>query len=288
MFWSLYNELGNSGKCDDPRPLLTELQSLAKQEDPTRLTVAASNDPSNKWPGVRAIADLVAWNTYPGWYYSSPPQMNQLIDKYKRDANDKPVGISEYGAGASIKQHQQNMKRGPRTSGPWHPEEWQAIVHEENYAAMEARPYLWGTHVWVMFDFASARRNEGDAPCVNDKGLVTADRRTRKDTFYFYKAKWTTGLVVYITSRRHTERTDPNTTVKVYSNCESVELKVNSQSVGSKTGTGCIFKWPDVQLKEGLNTIEAIASRDGKFCTDRCEWTLAAPAETNKTGGSGT
>jgi len=278
MFWSLYNELGNSGKCDDPRVLLNELQSLAKEEDPTRLTVAASNDPSNKWPGVRAIADLIAWNTYPGWYYGSPTQMNQLIDKYKRDANDKPVSISEYGAGASIKHHEQNIKKGPRTDGLWHPEEWQAIVHEENYAAMEARPYLWGTYVWVMFDFASAWRREGDANGINDKGLVTADRKTRKDAFYFYKAKWTSDPLVCITSRRHFERDDPNTTVKVYSNCDSVELKVNGQSMGSVSGKGCIFRWPDVRLKEGLNKIEAIATRGDTTCTDKCEWILMARA----------
>ncbi len=282
FFWSLYNELGNSGKCDDPRPLLTELQSLAKQEDSTRLTTAASNDPSNKWPGVRKIADLIAWNTYPGWYYSSPPQMNQLIDKYKRDANDKPVGISEYGAGASIKQHEQNMKKGPTPGGKWHPEEWQTIVHEENYAAMEARPYLWGSFVWAMFDFGSAGRNEGDAHGINDKGLVTADRKTRKDAFYFYKAKWTTEPFVYITSRRHTERTDPNTTVKIYSNCDSVELKINGQSLGSKTETSRVFKWFDIRLKPGLNTIEATATSDGKTYADKCEWTLTPPAEPNQ------
>lgn len=284
MFWSLYNELGNSGKCDDPRPLLTELNLLAKKEDPTRLTTAASNDPSNNWPGVRAIADLIAWNPYFGWYRGTPPQLNQEIDKYKHDANDKPVGISEYGAGASIKQHEQNMKKVPVTAGKWHPEEWQAIVHEENYSAIEARPYVWGSYVWVMFDFASAWRNEGDTPGINDKGLVTADRKTRKDAFYFYKAKWTTEPFVYITSRRHTERTDPNTIVKVYSNCSTAELKVNGQSVGSQSATGCVFKWPDIWLKEGLNTIEAIATRDGKTYTDRCEWTLTPPVESNKAG----
>ena len=274
MFWSLYNELGNSGKCDDPRPLLTELQSMAKQEDPTRLTTAASNDPSNKWPGVRAIADLVAWNTYPGWYRATPPQMGQDIDKYKRDANDRPVGISEYGAGASIQHHEQNMKKGPVTAGKRHPEEWQAIVHEENYAAMEARPYLWGTYVWAMFDFASAWRNEGDTPGINDKGLVTADRKTRKDAFYFYKAKWTKEPFVYITSRRDTERKDPNTPVKIYANCDSVELKVNGQSQGNKTNTNCIFKWLDIELKNGVNVIEAIATHSGKTYTDRCDWQL--------------
>jgi beta-galactosidase len=284
FFWSLYNELGNSGKCDDPRPLLTELQSIAKQEDSTRLTTAASNDPSNKWPGVRKIADLIAWNPYPGWYYGSPSQMNQLIDKYKRDANDKPIGISEYGAGANIKQHEQNMKKGPTPGGKWHPEEWQTIVHEENYAAIEARPYIWGSFVWVMFDFGSAGRNEGDTHGINDKGLVTADRKTRKDAFYFYKAKWTTEPFVYITSRRHTERSDPNTTVKIYSNCDSVELRVNGQTIGSQTGKSCVFKWFDIRLKPGLNTIEAMTTRDGKTYADKCEWTLMSPVEPNQAG----
>lgn len=279
FFWGLYNELGNSGRCDEPRPLLTRLNALAKQEDPTRLTTAASNDPSSKWPGVRAIADLIAWNTYPGWYRAAPPQMAQDIDRYKKDANDKPVGISEYGAGASIKQHEQNIKKGPAPGGKWHPEQWQAIVHEENYAAIEARPYLWGSFAWVMFDFSASWRTEGDTLGVNDKGLVTADRKTRKDAFYFYKAKWTTEPFVYITSRRHTERTDPNTMVKVYSNCDSVELKINGQTIGSQTGKSCVFKWFDVRLKPGHSTIEASATRDGKSYADKCEWRLSGSPE---------
>jgi beta-galactosidase len=285
VFWSLYNELGNYGRCDDPRALLTELNKLAKKEDPTRLTTAASNDPSDKWPGVRKIADLIAWNTYPGWYRGTPPQMGQEIDNYKKDAGKKPLGISEYGAGASVNQHEQNMKKGPTPAGKWHPEGWQAIVHEENYAAIEARPYLWSTFVWVMFDFASAGRNEGDTPGVNDKGLVTTDRKTKKDAFYFYKAKWTREPFVYITSRRDTERKEAITTVKIYSNCDSVELKVNGQSMGSKTSNNCIFKWPDIQLNEGLNTIETIAARGVQSCTDNCVWRLTKTEE--RAGESG-
>jgi beta-galactosidase len=277
IFWSLYNEFGNEGKCDDPRPFLTELQSLAKQEDPTRLTTAASNEPSSRWPGMRAIPDLVTWNFYPGWY--TPPGMNLLIDKHRHDANDKdkPIGLSEYGAGANTKQHEQNMKKKPSPGGHWHPEEWQAIAHEENYAVIEARPYLWASFVWGMFDFAAASRNEGETHGINDKGLVTGDRKIRKDAFYFYKAKWTTEPFVYITSRRHTERTDPNTPVKIYSNCDSVELKVNGQSLGSKTETSRVFKWVGIQLKPGLNTIEATATRDGKTYSDKCEWILTEP-----------
>jgi beta-galactosidase len=283
FFWGLYNELGNSGRCDDPRPLLTELNAIAKQEDPTRLTTAASNDPIKKWPGASTIEDLIAWNTYPGWYRAAPDQMAKDIDKYKYDANGKLVGISEYGAGAGIKQHEQNMKKAPSPGGKWHPEEWQSIVHEENYAAMEARPYLWGTFAWVMFDFSSAWRKEGDANGINDKGLITADRKTKKDAFYFYKAKWATEPFVYITSRRHTERTDPNTTVKIYSNCDSVELKVNGKSLGSRTEKSRVFKWFDVRLRPGLNTVEATATIAGKAYSDKCEWTLTNAAEPNQT-----
>jgi beta-galactosidase len=175
------------------------------------------------------------------------------------------------------------MKKGPATAGRWHPEEWQAIVHEENYAAIEANPFIWGSYVWVMFDFASAGRNEGDTPGINDKGLVTADRKTKKDAFYFYKAKWNTEPLVYITSRRHVERKDALTPVKIYSNCESVELKVNGRSLGRATATGCVFKWPDVELNAGVNTIEAIGTAGDKTCTDRCEWALTEtpkPADT--------
>jgi beta-galactosidase len=275
IFWSLCNELGNATKTDDPRPLVTQLQALAKQEDPIRLTTSAANEAVRKWPGVNTIADLIAWNDYAGWYRATPAQMASDIDEYKRDAGDKPMGISEYGAGANVRQHEQNIKRKPSPGGQWHPEEWQTIVHEECYAAMEARPYLWVTSVWAMFDFGAASRNEGGTHGINDKGLVTSDRKIRKDAFYFYKAKWTTDPFVYITSRRHTERTDPNTPVKIYSNCDSVELKVNGQSLGSKTETSRVFKWFSVQLNPGLNTIEATATRDSKTYFDKCEWMLA-------------
>ena len=282
IFWSLYNELGNFGHSDDPRTILRELKATARQEDPVRLTVAASNDGSSKWPGLRNIPDLIVWNTYPGWYGGNPTQMAYNLDKFYKDANERCIGVSEYGAGASIHQHEQDMKRRPTTSGHWHPEEWQAVVHELNYAAIESRPFVWGSFAWVMFDFSSASRREGDTVGVNDKGLVTADRKTRKDAFYFYKAKWSNESVLYITSRRDTERKVPTTTVKVYSNCESVELKVNGQTVGRNldgTGTGTIIKWTDVALVPGTNNIKVKGTRNGKIYTDSCTWNYQ-PAQT--------
>ncbi len=278
IFWSLYNELGNYRQCDNPVPLLTKLQALAKEEDPIRYTVAASNDTSNRFVGMRTVADLVAWNTYPGWYVGAPSHMGRHIDRYNRMDNFKGLCISEYGAGASVKHHQQDMKRGPKTTGNWHPEQWQAIVHENTYPDIEQRDFVWGSFVWLMFDFPSHWRNEGDTRHINDKGLVTYDRKVKKDAYFYYKAKWSDKPVLYITSRRHVERTQPLTEIKVYSNCDTVEIKVNGRSFDKKTTDDCIARWTDVKLKEGANTIEAIGVRNGKILTDQCQWSCTKSA----------
>src|SRR5207249_211179 len=118
-----------------------------------------------------------------------------------------PFGISEYGAGASIQFHSDRPVAGDHT------EEYQTLFHEAYFRALKTRPYLWGKILWVMFDFASSGRNEGDTPGRNDKGLVTYDRKTRKDAFYFYKANWTSDPFVYITSRRFTDRTTAATSI---------------------------------------------------------------------------
>ncbi len=143
--------------------------------------------------------------------------------------------MSEYGAGANVTQHEQNPKQ-PVTTSQWHPEEWQAIVHETAWPAMKARPFVWGTFVWNMFDFAVSTRHEGGVPGRNDKGLVTYDRKTKKDAFYFYQANWSDEPMVYITSRRFTERTNAVTDVKIYSNAKEVESAGQWQFTGQTRG----------------------------------------------------
>jgi beta-galactosidase len=182
--------------------------------------------------------------------------------------------VSEYGAGANVTQHEQNPKQ-PVTTSQWHPEEWQAIVHETAWPAMKARPFIWGTFVWNMFDFAVSTRHEGGVPGRNDKGLVTYDRQTKKDAFYFYQANWSDEPMVYITSRRFTERTNAVTDVKIYSNAGKVELLLNGKSRGKRSdGTNCVFIWKDVPLKPGENRVEARAEGDGKSLSDSCVWNL--------------
>lgn len=269
FIWSLFNEIGfgNSGAVK-PDNIVAELNALAHAEDPSRPTVGATNkdDLPENW-----IPDYLAYNNYPGWYWAEPAAMGPSTDWKNKG---KGVAISEYGAGASIHDHDQHIKSAPKTDGHYHPEEWQATVHEGNYRELAKRPYVWATWVWNMFDFASSWRNEGDTRGTNDKGLVTYDRKTPKDAFYFYKAQWSEEPMAYITSRRHIIRENADTQVKVYSNCDTVELRVNGNPVGAVKPEGGIAKWDNVTLRPGKNKIEVIGTAGGKRVADSCEWTL--------------
>ncbi len=262
--WSLFNELAHNAPVD----LIKELNEIAHQEDPTRITIGATNAdgrPHNE------ITDYMGHNTYPGWYWADPWTMGPSIDWKNQGAG---VCISEYGAGASIKHHEQGVTKAPKTDGDYHPEEWQATVHEGNYREVTKRDYVWGTFVWNMFDFASATRTEGDTYGMNDKGLVTYDRQTPKDAFYFYKANWSSEPVLYITSRRHVERTQAETDVKIYSNASRIVLKVNDIVYDEVPGDHGVYVWKGIQLQPGKNTIEVRGEHNGEALTDQCEWIL--------------
>jgi beta-galactosidase len=281
-FWGLFNELNATWANPlGPAPdrLITELRELAHRLDSSRPTVAASwmREPSS----IHALPDHIAFNQYPGWYWGTPDDYESLLPHLSAMMGGQRVGISEYGAGASILQHQEGVLAPPKNTGMrFHPEEWQAIVHERAWECAKDNPHLWGTFVWVMFDFASDGRDEGNAPGRNDKGLVTADRQVRKDAFYFYQANWTSEPMVHLASRRMATRHLATTEVKVYSNCADVELMVNERSLGvARPDRVRICRWPKVVLAPGVNRIEAVGRRGGKEVWDRCEWTMeAAPA----------
>jgi len=287
--WGLYNEL--RATTGDTHPLLQDLQILAKGEDPTRPTVCAQD--LNVWEGGKLvprptdsnvylkrpelpkIPDLMGWNIYPGWYFGSPDDAGPMLDQLRYTSRSGGICLSEYGAGANPFHHEENCKQQTNTVSQWHPEEWQNIVHEHDWAAIKARPFVWGSFVWNMFDFVVAGRNEGGVPCRNDKGLVTSDRQLKKDTFYFYQANWSDAPVLYITSRRFVQRTNEVTEVKIYSNAKRVELFVNGKSQGiAKPDELHIARWTKVNLASGKNSIKAIAHADGRLIEDHCEWYL--------------
>ena len=267
-FWGLFNELKENG--DNPLEYIKELNVLAHQEDPTRPTTSASNQGG----AINFITDNIAWNRYDGWYGATPATLASWLDKTHQSHPQIKIAISEYGAGASI-YHQQDSLVQTSPGSWWHPENWQTEYHIQNWKIISERPYVWGSFVWNMFDFGAAHRTEGDRPGINDKGLVTHNRKVKKDAFYFYKANWNPEPMVYIAGRRSVNRVKPVTEVQVFSNCAEVTLKVNNQLAGKMQPDGvkvCVFK--DIRLNKGKNMIEVSAKNGKKVVTDACCWIL--------------
>src|ERR1035437_1614734 len=267
--WGVFNEITRK---PGPKPvsLVRQLAELAAQEDSTRPSTSAANarddEPSN-W-----CTELNSFNKYFGWYNGTLGEFGAWLDKIHAKYPERRLGISEYGAGASIYQHSEEPVLEPAQAGHYHPEEYQNLFHETYWQAMQARPFLWCKFVWNMFDFAVGGRNEGDTPGRNDKGLVTYDRQVRKDAFYYYKANWTTNPMVYITGHTFTNRLTNAITTKVYANCDSVELFLNGASQGATTSTNRIFTWP-LRLQTGTNTVQAIGTKGSVQVDDSLVWT---------------
>jgi beta-galactosidase len=267
-FWLLYNELTTSGS----ETVISELNTLAHQEDATRLTGCAHNNTSDT-AAWSYVTDTLAYNRYMGWYGSSPEGFAPWADSIHASRSADEIGIMEYGAGANTAQHQiPPVYPGPTSA--FHPEEYQTLYHEVYWKAMKVRPFLWCKTIWNGFDFAVDSRNEGSQPGLNDKGMVTRDRSIKKDAFYWYKANWTTEPMVYITSRRLTPQQTCPQYVKIYSNCQTVELFINGVSYGTQDGADCIFQWNGIALRAGSNTVRAVGISGTVSVEDTCTWQL--------------
>lgn len=263
-FWGLYNE------CWTPVEMVQEMQGLAKREDPTRLTTAASNQGLKE---KHHITDVIAWNKYPMWYGNF--KLDELLDGYHQGNPHLKIGVSEYGAGGCIDQHQIPPERPNPSKGPFFSEEYQCLVHETVWPILEQRPYLWGTYLWNLFDFSWPGVARGNRINLNHKGLITYDRKIKKDAFYYYKANWSQEPVLYIASRRFVERTEAVTEIKVYSNCQQIELTVNGTSFPAPQGSYGVYKWPNMLLAEGRNEIRVTAVSGDRKIRDDCVWNLS-------------
>ena len=263
VVWGLFNELSMRG--DDPVPYIKELNDLAHREDPTRLTVAASNTDG----ALNFVTDAMAWNRYDGWYGGTPAGLGQWLDHMHTTHPDLRIAISEYGAGASLYHQQDTLVKTVATSF-WHPENWQTHYHMANWREISARPFVWGSFIWNLFDFGAAHRHEGNRVGINDKGLVSFDRRTRKDAFYFYKANWNKEIpLLYLAERRCTRRTRPVQTFMAFTNQPEAELFVNGTSCGhAKTDSLGTVRWNGVRLRPGQNEIRVVSGRGTHQLTD--------------------
>ena len=251
MFWGISNEILIGGISEELVATHHDLEKLCKELDPTRLTTIAhvSTTPVNG--PMHHITDVESYNHYFGWYGGKMEENGPWLDKFHEEHPDICIGISEYGCEGIINWHSNTPQCKDYT------EEYQALYHEHMAQVFEDRPWVWASHVWNMFDFGCAARNEGGVRGRNNKGLITMDRKTKKDSYYVYQAYWTKNPMVHIAGRRHAQRAGETTEIKVYSNQDSVVLYVNGKEVGQQTAHR-VFKF-DVALDEGFNTILAVA-----------------------------
>ena len=231
--WGISNEITISTR--DNKDMLDNhrvLNDLVHQLDPTRPTTLACYavcGPFN--PVAHKVSDLVSWNLYLGWYVPGMFLNNFWVDFFHWKYPDRCLGYSEYGCECMPHLHSAHPRRGDQS------EEYQCKYNEYMLDFFEKRPFMWATHLWNMFDFAADARNQGGEPGMNHKGLVTFDRKIKKDSFYIYKAWWSSEPFVHICGKRFVDRVETITEVKVYSNQNTVTLYANGKEVATKTGS---------------------------------------------------
>ncbi len=253
--WGLSNEITISGSDDDLIENHKILNDLVHEMDKTRLTTMACVSPCDINDPYIQIPDLVSYNHYFGWYGGETSMNGPWFDKFHAVHPNIPIGCSEYGCEA-LNWHTSNPVQGDYT------EEYQAYYHEELIKQLFSRKYIWATHVWNMFDFGADARNEGGENGQNHKGLITMDRKYKKDAFYAYKAWLSSEPFVHICGKRYVDRVEDVTKVTVYSNQPEVELFVNGESIGKISAPDHFFYF-DVK-NVGESTLKAVAGD----CTD--------------------
>ena len=272
MFWGIQNEIQISGERPELRKLVNELNELTKKEDPTRLTTMANVMFVEDDDKYNYVTDILGYNKYYGWYQGKAEDFAGWIDGFHKTNPNVKLGISEYGAEGILQYHNNDPKVKDYS------EEYHALYHETVWKIFEARPYLWSTYVWNMFDFGANIRDEGGVKGRNNKGLITYDRKIKKDAFYMYKAHWSDEKFVHITSKRFVDRVDSEITVKIYSNCDEVTLYVNGCKVETKADNGKVFIFENVKLEDGINEIKVTASENGALLEDTARFNKVSEA----------
>ena len=255
--WGIWNELEprHGWRLDLKKTIgmMERTRDLVHELDPSRKVVSAADHP--EFHEMNGVSDELAYNSYPKWYANFT--MRERLDKMLKESGHSILGMSEYGVGGSIRQHD-DPKHQVAPGGRWHPEDYQAYRMHDNLKEMTAEPRIWGHFVWAMFDFGADRRTEGDSYGINDKGLVAYDHKTKKDVFHLYQANWRKDLkVLHLVGSRARSLTNATVTVMGVSNVGAARLVVNGQDLGEcQPDAASGLFWEDVALKMGDNTVE--------------------------------
>ena len=251
FFWGISNEILIGKDREDLRQNLREVNALAKRLDPSRMTTMAQVTMTPMESEHNIITDVESYNHYFGWYFGEAADNGPWLDQFHAMYPDRCLGVSEYGAEAILKWHSAYPENHDYT------EEYACEYHHDMLKTFAARPYLWATHLWNMFDFAADGRDEGGVQGRNNKGLVTYDRKTKKDAFYLYKAYWTTEPMLHVCGVRFVDRAPGERNVTVYTNCPSVTLILNGAEAATLEAVDHAAVFKDVPLKDGPNTVSA-------------------------------
>ncbi|MGF6990277.1 beta-galactosidase [Lachnospiraceae bacterium PM6-15] len=251
--WGIQNETSMYGESLELYHKTEDLNTFTKSLDSSRYTTSANLFSVKFQSQLNFIPDITAYNAYFGWYHHEMDEYDPFLEQFHAENPQIPLGISEYGVDGNPALHSATPKRKDYS------EEFQALFHETVYPKMRKRDFVWGTFVWNMFDFGSVLRNEGGTQGKNCKGLVTFDRKLKKDVFYYYKACWSEVPFIHVGGRRFVNRCGETTTVKVYSNQKYMQLYVNGNMVAELQQDGPVFTFENVPLTLGENTIRAVS-----------------------------
>lgn len=249
--WGVQNEITITSENDELISGIRELNNYAKLLDSSRPTTQAQFTMCSPESNLNKITDILAYNHYFGWYMKTCDGLDEWLEGFRKANPKLKMGISEYGAEGVLGYFNDNPSQGDYSEG------YQALYHEHYVKTINANKWIWGSYVWNMFDFGSAVRNEGGVKGRNNKGLVTFDRKQKKDAFYLYKAFWSDDKFVHLVGDRYPLRTIGEREFRVYSNCDKVTLKVNSKQK-TVTAEG-VFIFDSMEIKEGENKVTITA-----------------------------
>lgn len=260
--WALSNEISLQGVTEDLIENHRILNDLVHEMDKTRVSAMANLFLLETDSPLVSLPDICGYNLYYGWYVGEMEDNDAFFDDFHRKYPDTVIGLTEYGADCVITLQSPKSEKGDYT------ESYQAVYHEHMLEMIAARPYLWGTYVWNMFEFAAAGRDEAGDPGKNHKGLVTFDRKQKKDAFYIYKAWWSAEKFVHLCGSRYRDRVEDTTEIKVYSNLEKIALYVDDKFFAEQEGQHVFrFRVPI----SGVHRIRAEGSDGDRDCADSME-----------------
>lgn len=256
--WALSNEISVAGVTEDLLENHRILNDLAHRMDPSRCTAMADAFMLETDSPLNEIPDIFSYNLYYGWYMGELEDNDRFFDEFHEKFPDRCIGLSEYGADTFYKLQSPHPEKGDYS------EQYQCLYHEHMLEMFESRKYLWGTYVWNMFDFGADGREEAGDNGVNHKGLVSFDRKVKKDAYYLYKAWWSAAPFLHLCGKRYVDRTEELTEIKVYSNQEKVALYRDGELLEEKTGKHVFLFHADIKRK---HVFEAVSGN----CRDRME-----------------